>query len=61
MNGEHKTGHFSEDYVTQWLRKKGIPVTRKNWLNVAYMGAPPAELSAEEEAELPEELQRWSD
>jgi hypothetical protein len=28
-------------------------------LDVAYLGNPPEELSAEEEAELPEEFQVW--
>jgi hypothetical protein len=45
------------DHITEWLKSKGHAVTRKNYLNVAYMGAPPAELTAEQEAELPEELQ----
>jgi hypothetical protein len=45
------------DPVVDWLKKKGHAVTRKNYLNVAYMGAPPAELTAEQESELPEELQ----
>ena len=45
------------DHVVDWLRKKGYAVTRRNYLNVAYLGNPPAELSAEEEAELPEAIQ----
>jgi len=38
--------------------RAGIPVTRENYLNLVYLGRPPEELSAEEECELPEELQR---
>lgn len=45
------------DPVVDWLKKNNQEVNRKNYLNVAYLGAPPPELSAEEEAELPEELQ----
>jgi hypothetical protein len=49
--------HRTNDPVVEWLKKKNIPLTRRNYLNVAYLGDPPAELSAEEEAELPEEIQ----
>lgn len=49
MNEDHAVNH-----TVEWLKKNGIPVTRRNYLNVAYLGNPPAELSAEEEAELPE-------
>ncbi len=45
------------DPIVAWLKENGKEVNRKNYLEVAYLGAPPAELSAEEEAELPEELQ----
>tara|TARA_R110002050_G_scaffold9797_1_gene34521 strand:- start:5575 stop:5712 length:138 start_codon:yes stop_codon:yes gene_type:complete len=34
--------------------KFNIPLTRENYLDLAYMGDVPDELSAEEEAELPE-------
>jgi hypothetical protein len=43
--------------MVEWLKKHNIAVTRRNYLTVAYLGDPPAELSAEEEAELPEEIQ----
>ncbi len=59
-NETNSTGVPDEiDSVSRWLIANGYKVTRANWLNVAYMGCPPDELSAEEEAELPEELQRW--
>jgi hypothetical protein len=38
------------------MRSLGIPETRKNYLELAYLQENP-ELSAEEEAELPEQFQ----
>ena len=35
----------------------GIPATRENYLELAYMGDPPEELSAEQELELPVQFQ----
>ncbi len=43
--------------VLNHLYLSGIPLTRENFLDLAYFGRPPAELSAEEEAQLPEFLQ----
>ena len=40
------------------LRMAGKPLTRQNYLNLAYLGEPPEELSAEEEAELPEKYRQ---
>lgn len=48
----------SIDHVLEYMRENGIPLTRENYLNEAYMGEPPEELGPEEEAELPEEFQR---
>ena len=42
--------------VIELLKEYGIPVNRENYLELAYMGDVPEELSAEEELELPEEL-----
>lgn len=50
---------MEDDCVVQWLREAGIPLTRRNYLNAAYLGTPPPEpLDAEIEAELPEQIQR---
>ena len=49
---------MEDDCVVRWLKEVGIPLTRRNYLNAAYLGTPPKELSAEEEAELPEQIQR---
>jgi hypothetical protein len=46
------------DCVLDWMQKHDIPLTRENYLNAAYLGNPPKELSAEEEAELPEMFQK---
>jgi hypothetical protein len=47
------------DIIVEKLKKVGLPVTRENYLLFAYLGNPPGKLSAEEEAQLPRELQRW--
>jgi hypothetical protein len=49
------------DPLVRIMRRHGIPVTRENYLDLAYMGQPPEELGPEEESELPEELQRRSE
>jgi hypothetical protein len=35
--------------VMAMMRELGIPLTRKNYLEVNYLGCPPAELGPEEE------------
>ena len=47
-----------QDPQVRIMAKLGIPLTRQNYLNLAYMGQVPNRLSAEEEAGLPQELQR---
>jgi hypothetical protein len=44
----------TDDPVLAMLKYYGIPVTRQNYLELAYCGHPPEELSAEEEADLAE-------
>ena len=46
-----------EDGIKKMMIKFNIPLTRENYLDLTYMGDVPGELSAEEEAELPEEFQ----
>lgn len=43
--------------VLALMREYGVEPTRENYLLFNYCGEPPAELSAEEEAELPRQLQ----
>ena len=48
------------DHVLEHMKKRGIPITRENYLFWNWLGDPPPEpLDPELEAELPEELQRW--
>ena len=47
----------NEDGIKKMMIKFNIPLTRENYLDLTYMGDVPGELSAEEEAELPEEFQ----
>ena len=47
------------DSVLEALQRHGIPVTREAYLGLAY-GEPVPELTAEQEAELPPELQDWT-
>jgi hypothetical protein len=46
----------SSDPLVEYMKKHDIPVTRENYLSLAYLGNPPAELGPELEAELPSEL-----
>ena len=39
------------------MKKYDIPLTRENYLKLAYVGEVPEPLSAEQEADLPVELQ----
>jgi len=45
------------DGVLRFMKQHDIPLTRENYLEIAYMGTPPEELDPEEEVELPEQFQ----
>ena len=45
------------DHILDFMKRHDIPITRENYLDIAYLGAPPDELDAETEADLPVELQ----
>jgi hypothetical protein len=47
-------GGKSDDPILALLRFHNLPVTREDYLNLAYLGRPP--VSAEEEADLPKEV-----
>jgi hypothetical protein len=50
---------FEPDGTLQLMKEHNIPMTRENYLRLAFAGNPPAEpLDAEVEAELPEQFQR---
>ena len=44
--------------MVKLMERYQIPVTRENYLELAYIGEVLQELSAEQEADLPVELQR---
>ena len=44
--------------MVQLMRRFNIPVTRESYLDLAFMAEVPDELGAEQEADLPVELQR---
>ena len=47
------------DGLLKWMRRYNIPITRENYLKLAYMGEPMVGLTLEEEEEeLPPELRR---
>jgi hypothetical protein len=48
----------SEDGVLAVMRKFGIPMTRKNYIELAYWGQPPEVFGAELEEELPEQFRK---
>ncbi len=50
---------LKDDKFAKYLAANGIPVTRENYIDLAW-GANPPEWNAELEAELPQELQNWS-
>lgn len=52
------TPQLGSDPVVQLMNKYQIPLNRQNYLDIAYFGEPPAELSAEEELELPEQFRK---
>jgi hypothetical protein len=45
------------DAISEWLQKNGEPVTREAWIDLNWLGEPPEPWTAEDEAQLPEELQ----
>jgi hypothetical protein len=42
-----------------WMKKNGIPLTREQYIHLVYFGHPPAEWTAEDEEQLPEQFQNW--
>ena len=48
---------MDNDPVLEFMKRNRIPMTRENYLEVAYMDTPPAELDAEAECSLPEQFQ----
>jgi hypothetical protein len=46
----------TDDIVLQWMIEKGVPLTRENYLYMAYMGDVPEEIGGEIEASIPKEI-----
>lgn len=52
---------MSDDIVLAWMKKEGVPLTRQNYLDLAYMGSPPEEIGGEIEASIPWEIKHAED
>ncbi|HEX8836689.1 MAG TPA: hypothetical protein VF748_07120 [Candidatus Acidoferrum sp.] len=52
-------GDIQDDDVVQSLLRNNLPLTRQNYIEQAW-GEVPVPWTAEHEAELPEQLQDWS-
>jgi hypothetical protein len=52
---------MTDDMVLRWMIEKGVPLTRENYLDIAYLGAPPDEIGGEIEAEIPWEIRHAED
>ena len=51
----------TDDMVLRLMIEKGVPLTRENYLQIAYMGAPPDEIGGEIEASIPWEIKHAGD
>jgi hypothetical protein len=51
---------LKDDPVVALLEAEGVEVTRQNWIDLSYGHEVPSPWTAECEAELPDELQDWS-
>ena len=49
-----------EDGIIALMKKWDIPITREDYLHIAYFGEVPDSWGAELEANLPPQLQDWS-
>ena len=47
---------MTDDIVLRRMIEKGVPLTRANYLDMAYMGNPPDEIGGEIEASIPWEI-----
>jgi hypothetical protein len=52
--------HPGGNLIVDWMRRHNIPLTRERYRALAHFPDLPPDLSPEEEADLPEELQDWS-
>jgi hypothetical protein len=54
---QQSLGGGNMDCVLEWMKKNDVPLTRKNYLDLAYLGDLP-DLDAESESMLPPEIQK---
>lgn len=47
---------MTDDIVLALMIEKGVPLTRDNYLHIAYMGSPPDEIGGEILASVPKEI-----
>jgi hypothetical protein len=52
---------MTRDCVLDFMKAHNIPLTRQNYLDIAYMGNPPEEIGGEIEAEIPQEIREAED
>jgi hypothetical protein len=52
---------MTNDCVLALMKRKGVPLTRENYLDIAYWGNPPDEIGGEIEAEIPWEIKHAED
>ena len=57
LSSQARENAMTHHPLMRLMKKYDIPLTRENYLNLAYMGEVPEQLSAEQEADLPVELQ----
>ncbi|MGC1834155.1 MAG: hypothetical protein WA714_13935, partial [Candidatus Acidiferrales bacterium] len=51
----------TNDCVLEAMKKNNIPLTRQNYLDIAYFGNPPEEIGGEIEASIPWEIRHADD
>jgi hypothetical protein len=51
----------TDDMVLRLMIEKGVPLTRQNYLDIAYWGNPPEEIGGEIEASIPWEIKHADD
>lgn len=60
---QHTAPGIPEDDTVLWLRRAGVPVTAENWMQLQFMGNPPAigEIDGEILADLPDFVRKVYD
>jgi hypothetical protein len=53
---ETKSSSTPENIILQRMKEYNVPLTRQNYLDMAYMGNPPDEIGGEIEASIPKEI-----